>query len=430
MSKNSQPFLKKTDSYHSLITQQDQAYITKIMDDANSVKFDQDMAELMCDEIFEDVAKPAPIPHGEMVGKGAYGKVFVTMNDPKLVEKRILLQDEDWYQFMSVIRELHVLKMMLPNCAEFVRFEVNGSYARIFMKRCQCSLRNYPKTNLPKGKVSKMNILKDMTRGLHYLHSQQIIHRDLKPGNVLINIGPGRKISAVLCDFGLSRQHCDSGLLYSDYVITRWYRPPEIVERSGITMKSMDMWSLGCLAYEIFKEEPLFKWEKTEQFKLLLKHKASRIATVGLKDIEIFCKNLVQDVAGERWTTKQCLEHLKVSIPEISSSYQIGSSLYDNRCLKSFEWAENEFGFAVTSYAKMLFGKHGTTKKDFWCSITYAYVLFDKTCDKLQAIFVNHVTQTEILEFAMRVGLRMPMCEYHLKRDIRKKRKLTAVESP
>lgn len=430
MSKYLQPSMRKSNSCQSLVSEQDQEYIKKFMDNANSAKFDQDMAELMCDEIFEDVAKPAPISHGEMVGKGSYGKVFVSLEDPTLVEKRILLEDEDYYQFMSVIRELHVLKMMLPNCAEFVRFQVNGSYARIFMKRCQCSLRDYPNTNLPRGKVSKMNILKDMTRGLHYLHSQEIIHRDLKPGNVLINMGPGRKISAVLCDFGLSRQHCDSGLRYSNYVITRWYRPPEVVERSGITMKSMDMWSLGCLAYEIFKEEPLFKWEKKEEFKLLQKNKESRIGTVGSKYIETFCNNLVQDLAIERWTTKECLDYLKVTVPKISSSYQIGSSLYDNKFLKSFDWAEKEFGFAVTSYAKMLFGKHGTTRKDFWCSIAYAYVLFDKSCDKLQAIFVNQVTQTEILEFAMKVGLRMPMCEYHLKRDISKKRKLTAVESP
>merc|ERR1719316_1532809 len=66
-------------------------------------------------------------------------------------------------------------------------------------------------------------------RGLKAVHSAKVLHRDLKPGNLLVNKNCDLKI----CDFGLARaidpteEKKDLGL--TEYVVTRWYRAPELL---------------------------------------------------------------------------------------------------------------------------------------------------------------------------------------------------------
>ena len=56
------------------------------------------------------------------------------------------------------------------------------------------------------------------------MHSAEVLHRDLKPSNVLLNSNCDLKI----CDFGLARGlHEQTDL--TEYVVTRWYRAPEIM---------------------------------------------------------------------------------------------------------------------------------------------------------------------------------------------------------
>ena len=66
-------------------------------------------------------------------------------------------------------------------------------------------------------------------RGLKYTHSAGIYHRDLKPRNLLVNSNCDLKI----CDFGLARADIKEietdKTRMTDYVVTRWYRAPEIM---------------------------------------------------------------------------------------------------------------------------------------------------------------------------------------------------------
>ena len=87
-------------------------------------------------------------------------------------------------------------------------------------------------------------------RGLYYMHSANIMHRDLKPSNILINADCDLKI----CDFGLSRgfgEEVDECLKKTAYVVTRWYRAPEVSLLNKSYNKSLDMWSVGCIFAEL-----------------------------------------------------------------------------------------------------------------------------------------------------------------------------------
>ena len=95
-------------------------------------------------------------------------------------------------------------------------------------------------------------------RGLKYIHSANVLHRDLKPSNLLVNSNCDLKI----CDFGLARGVEDeqSGNL-TEYVVTRWYRAPEIMLACQEYTKAIDVWSVGCIFAELLARQPLFPGE-------------------------------------------------------------------------------------------------------------------------------------------------------------------------
>jgi serine/threonine protein kinase len=94
-------------------------------------------------------------------------------------------------------------------------------------------------------------------RGLKYLHSAGVVHRDLKPANLLVN----KNCDLRICDFGLARaigtQEVDSEPL-TDYVVTRWYRAPEVVLSASNYDSAIDVWSIGCILGELLGREVLF----------------------------------------------------------------------------------------------------------------------------------------------------------------------------
>ena len=97
--------------------------------------------------------------------------------------------------------------------------------------------------------------LYQMLTGLLYLHSANVIHRDLKPSNILLNGDCTLKI----CDFGLARGICpNENYELTEYVVTRWYRAPEIM--LGVTnyTAQVDVWSIGCIFAEMISRKPLF----------------------------------------------------------------------------------------------------------------------------------------------------------------------------
>ena len=62
-------------------------------------------------------------------------------------------------------------------------------------------------------------------RGLEYLHMHFVLHRDLKPNNLLIDLNGIVKIG----DFGLAKQFGSPSRELTNQVVTRWYRPPELM---------------------------------------------------------------------------------------------------------------------------------------------------------------------------------------------------------
>ena len=125
--------------------------------------------------------------------------------------------------------------------------------------------------------VHKQYIIYQLLRSIRYLHNVQVIHRDLKPANILINSDCHIK----LADFGLARSIAPSHdfssgkesatPLLTDYIATRWYRPPEVVLMSQKYTKAVDMWAVGCILAEMLLGQPLLPGTSTiNQLQLII----------------------------------------------------------------------------------------------------------------------------------------------------------------
>ncbi|PKY01323.1 kinesin family protein [Aspergillus campestris IBT 28561] len=91
-----------------------------------------------------------------------------------------------------------------------------------------------------------------LARGVWFCHENFILHRDIKPNNLLIASDGDVK----LADFGLARSFADPYLNMTHQVITRWYRPPELLYGARQYSGVVDVWSMGMVFAELLLRVP------------------------------------------------------------------------------------------------------------------------------------------------------------------------------
>lgn len=106
------------------------------------------------------------------------------------------------------------------------------------------------RTPLPESRVRVM--MYQVLKAIDHMHRNGIYHRDIKPENILIT---GETVK--LADFGSCRG-IYSKPPFTEYISTRWYRPPECLLTDGYYNHKMDYWGIGCVYFEILTLNPLF----------------------------------------------------------------------------------------------------------------------------------------------------------------------------
>jgi serine/threonine protein kinase len=94
-----------------------------------------------------------------------------------------------------------------------------------------------------------------MCLAIAYCHQRRVFHRDMKPQNVLIDYSNN---NIAICDFGLARSIGMPIMPLTHEVVTLWYRAPEILLGAKEYSYGVDIWSIGCIFYEMIMKEPLF----------------------------------------------------------------------------------------------------------------------------------------------------------------------------
>jgi serine/threonine-protein kinase PRP4 len=90
--------------------------------------------------------------------------------------------------------------------------------------------------------------------GLKHLAALHIVHADIKPDNILVN---GNCSTLKFCDFGSGFKSDSPDALPTPYLVSRFYRAPEII--LGLKYDTpLDMWSVGTCMYEMFTGRLMF----------------------------------------------------------------------------------------------------------------------------------------------------------------------------
>jgi serine/threonine-protein kinase len=118
------------------------------------------------------------------------------------------------------------------------------------------TLRDIVHTDGPMPPQRAIEVIADACQALNFSHQHGIIHRDVKPANIMISTTNAVKVM----DFGIARAIADSGnsVTQTAAVIgTAQYLSPEQARGDAVDARS-DVYSLGCVLYEILTGEPPF----------------------------------------------------------------------------------------------------------------------------------------------------------------------------
>ncbi|KAJ1806518.1 serine/threonine protein kinase, CMGC, CDC2/CDK sub, partial [Coemansia sp. RSA 2598] len=203
------------------------------------------------------------------LGEGTFGEVHKAVHKATgsiVALKRVLMHNEKEGLPITAIREIKLLKSLrhpniVPLSDMLVRHEPQGSGAvpsvyMVFpyMDHDLTGLLENPKIQLRPEHIKLY--LRQLLEGTAYLHASRVMHRDMKASNLLLN-NEGR---LYIADFGLARSfNPDDKKDMTKCVVTRWYRPPELLLGERRYTTAIDMWGIGCIFAEMLVGKPVFQ---------------------------------------------------------------------------------------------------------------------------------------------------------------------------
>uniref|UniRef100_A0A8C3ASM4 MOK protein kinase n=1 Tax=Cyclopterus lumpus TaxID=8103 RepID=A0A8C3ASM4_CYCLU len=180
-----------------------------------------------------------------------------SLKDGKFYACKTMKQTINSLEQANNLREVQAMKRLSPH-ANIIQlheliFDKETGTVSLICELMEMNIYEFiqgRQTPLPDNTVK--NYMYQLCKSLEHMHSCGIFHRDVKPENILI-----KQNGLKLGDFGSCRS-VYSKPPHTEYISTRWYRAPECLLTDGYYGLKMDMWSAGCVFFEIMSLSPLF----------------------------------------------------------------------------------------------------------------------------------------------------------------------------
>uniref|UniRef100_A0A672J5K4 MOK protein kinase n=1 Tax=Salarias fasciatus TaxID=181472 RepID=A0A672J5K4_SALFA len=190
------------------------------------------------------------------IGEGTFSEVVKTqsLKDGKFYACKTMKQTINSLEQANNLREVQAMKRLSPH-ANIIQLHDDKETGTVSLICELMEMNIYEfiqgrQTPLPEHTVR--NYMYQLCKSLEHMHSCGIFHRDVKPENILI-----KQNVLKLADFGSCRS-VYSKPPHTEYISTRWYRAPECLLTDGYYSLKMDIWSTGCVFFEIMSLNPLF----------------------------------------------------------------------------------------------------------------------------------------------------------------------------
>eukprot|EP01055_Gregarina_sp_Pseudo9_P005305 Gregarina_sp_Pseudo_9__5304@NODE_618_length_2478_cov_331_368594_g584_i0_p1_GENE_NODE_618_length_2478_cov_331_368594_g584_i0NODE_618_length_2478_cov_331_368594_g584_i0_p1_ORF_typecomplete_len431_score103_17Pkinase/PF00069_25/7_5e64Pkinase_Tyr/PF07714_17/8_6e37Kdo/PF06293_14/6_7e09Kinaselike/PF14531_6/8_8e08Pkinase_fungal/PF17667_1/7_8e02Pkinase_fungal/PF17667_1/5e07Pkinase_fungal/PF17667_1/4_1e03RIO1/PF01163_22/4_5e05WaaY/PF06176_11/2_4e03WaaY/PF06176_11/9_7e05FTA2/PF13095_6/1_8e03FTA2/PF13095_6/ len=217
-----------------------------------------------------------------LIGTGSYGHVCEAydIHEKRVVAiKKIHRVFEDLVDCKRILREIAILnRLQHDNIVKILDICVPEDLNKfdelyIVLEIADSDFKKLFRTPVFLTELHIKTLLYNLLVGLKYIHSAGIYHRDLKPANCLVN----QDCTVKICDFGLARTVDKPAVIQrlpasprdentvvavphtknlkaqlTGHVVTRWYRAPELILLQENYTEAIDVWSVGCIAAELF----------------------------------------------------------------------------------------------------------------------------------------------------------------------------------
>ncbi|NWR26788.1 STK36 kinase, partial [Tachuris rubrigastra] len=244
----------------------------------------------------------------EMIGEGSFGRVYKgrRKHSAQVVALKFIPKvGRSEKELKNLQREIEIMRGLYhPNIIQMLDSFETDKEVVVVTDYAEGELFQILEDDgsLPEDQVQ--TIAAQLVSALYYLHSHRILHRDMKPQNILL----GKDGVVKLCDFGFARAMSIHTMVLTSIKGTPLYMSPELVEERPYD-HTADLWSVGCILYELFVGTPPFYTNSIFQLVSLIVKDSVKWPTAMSPVFKSFLQGLLMKDPHQRLSWPELLSH-------------------------------------------------------------------------------------------------------------------------
>ncbi|KAL7718750.1 Protein kinase [Entamoeba marina] len=213
-------------------------------------------SELALEDLVDEGLPQMHYDNFSKIGEGAAGEVFMARskkNDSEVALKKCIITSKNEKSLLNEIEIMRNCKQ--PNIVAFFGSYLEDGYVWVVMEYmdsgCLTEILTQYENGLRMNEQQMAYVLREVMKGLLYLHNRHKIHRDIKSDNILISSDGSVKIG----DFGYAAQLTSQRNKRNSIVGTPYWMAPEVIRNKLYDAKA-DIWSIGIMMMEMTEGDP------------------------------------------------------------------------------------------------------------------------------------------------------------------------------